>query len=244
VGRKLALLLFVTIMVLLAANPLMAQPFEGVYRGTFSGDDQGEWAVWVQADDTVIGGSASAVTGLAATVFGDVDPVGNLGMTAGTVATGATFTGVIDGAGQVAGNWTNAAASGTFIGAIEGANPAVFAGDYDGTYTGDDLGVWAMTIFGDGTLQITADSLFGGTEFLDGMVGGAGTIVGASGTGAQAMVFVGEISPAGAVDGFWGSSFEGVEGTFTNQGAGGVADLVAGAAGGGGCFIDSALDML
>ena len=128
--------------------------YSGAFRGTYSGDDNGQWGMLISASD------GSLMGGYHSTVFPDD------GLLSGTQAltldsshsfvTGvaggtASFQGALTSVNSVSGTWSDSPDSGTFSGSrIGGSTSAAYR--YTGFFTGDANGLFAFDIDTSGSL--------------------------------------------------------------------------------------------
>jgi len=99
---------------------LMAQ-YLGPWQGTYAGDDSGTWMITIFEDGTVTGSAFSSTSLTNLDITGQVNPDGNINLTAGTVSNNATFTGSLNATnGTASGTWQNATSTppsqGTWVG--------------------------------------------------------------------------------------------------------------------------------
>lgn len=93
----------------------------------------------------------------------------------------------------------------------------IYTGDYFGAYSGDDVGLWSLTIDANGLITGDGQSSIDGTLFtITGSVTTSGNVtfsaaVGGASTGAS---FSGTITTDGGVSGSWSNSYFGEAGTF------------------------------
>lgn len=112
--------------------------YEGVYTGTFTGDDTGNWSFEIGPDGSLVGNSDD--TFLSASLNSD-------GEFSGTTADGCVFEGTISDNGQVAGVWNcqQTQESGEFTGSSDDVDiqtPSDFSGQWSLVYseTGNNCG--------------------------------------------------------------------------------------------------------
>jgi len=85
-------------------NPTVSSPFEGVWKGSFSGNDEGTVTVQVFHDGNVSGVGYSTKYNESFTASGTINNMGKANITIGKVSTGSSFKG----------QFTNMVASGTW----------------------------------------------------------------------------------------------------------------------------------
>ena len=131
--------------------------YSGGFRGTYSGDDSGQWAMVISArDGSLIGGFHSSVFNddglLSGTQALSLDSSRSFvtGVAGGT----ASFEGTLDSVDSMSGTWQDSTEgdSGTFTGSrIGGASGAVYR--YTGFFTGDAAGLLSFDIDASGNLS-------------------------------------------------------------------------------------------
>jgi len=91
----------------------------------------------------------------------------------------------------------------------------LFAGEYQGTFAGDDTGSWGIAIDANGAITGISVSNTFGSEAISGSIPSSGqaTINGVVGTS----TFLGNFSRSGGVSGSWSDSGDGSTGTFTGS---------------------------
>lgn len=90
-------------------------PFEGTWSGTFTGNDNGTWTVYVNDNGTVSGSGRSTVANSTFTISGRINNAGNLLATFGTSSLDGTFNGTMSGT-QANGTWSNGTYQGPWSG--------------------------------------------------------------------------------------------------------------------------------
>lgn len=81
--------------------------FQGVWSGTYTGDDEGVWAVTVNSSGVATGTATSNFTSDTYTVSGNVDSEGGFLATIGSASTGTTFSGTMATDETASGTWEN-----------------------------------------------------------------------------------------------------------------------------------------
>ena len=128
--------------------------YSGAFRGTFSGDDSGQWGMLISASD------GSLMGGYHSTVFADDGLLsGTQALTldsshsfvTGVAGSTASFQGALTSVNSVSGTWSDSPDSGTFSGSrIGGSTSAAYR--YTGFFTGDANGLFAFDIDSSGSL--------------------------------------------------------------------------------------------
>jgi len=246
-GRHFLLVLACAVIFAMAASPAgCSQPdYDGTYAGTYTGNDDGFWVA-------VAPGSSSAAVFLSYSTIDDIGDGGYLSFGGETASVGnfrTSFTelrgssvdaDVDSSSGSVTGVWSNSGDSGTLTGGKVSSCPQ--AGSYSGTFGGDDIGTWSLTI--DANCHITG-SMASSTSTNSGSFEGGchpnghALMVGAASTGDNFGVF-GTISGS-SFSGTWAAD-TGDSGTITSgSSSGGSSSGSSGGGGGAGCFILSLL---
>ena len=214
--------------------------YPGIYSGTLSGDDNGEWLAIVEANGDV-NGLVWSETGSFMDLINEWT-INSEGHIAGeTLLIGSEITLDIHASGNVSGTWLTEVGSESISGTISGAiqtETSQYAGTYSGTYSGDASGSWEFTAEPSGIIdgRLTSPD---GTYPIDGVVNSDGTIfaLASDDDGTVGLGMYGRISGAD-VDGDWSDSLsEAFYGTFT--GGPGRPKGTGSSSGGGGCFIQS-----
>jgi len=118
--------------------------FSGNYRGTFTGDDSGNWEVIID-NNGIITGQSTSITFGSEEVSGQVSSSGQTSI-AGTTSSG-VFSGVITRDGNISGTWLDDdGESGTFTGNRISDTPLPGTGDNDSV---PDINSGSLTISGD-----------------------------------------------------------------------------------------------
>ena len=189
----------------------------GRYDGSFAGDDNGPFSVYVDREGVLYGWAFSLFDGIIA-LFGSADKKG--GFVAGNASTGATFMGQIEADGSLTGTWDLAFETGTFSGrrTIPLANLLdedlieMLAGQYDGTFV-SNFGSEPFTMFldddGNVSLPVPDDQI-------------SGTVISTSGTTAELRALTDEgcqimatVDAGGSLSGSFQNDLTGEVGTFT-----------------------------
>jgi hypothetical protein len=188
----------------------------GLYEGTFSGTDAGEFAVYIDRSGALHGAALTQFDELLG-LTGDASSDG--GFLAGDVSSGATFTGSISASGVLSGTWALPPSdAGTFVGVrVEGVDPTV---DHDliealtGVYVGTTTSGMAVE-----PVEVTMDG--GGNFSVDGKVALGGTVVTTdqgvivfAGLDVEGTAVAGEIDAKGAMTGTFSNPIDGESGTF------------------------------
>ncbi len=88
-------------------NPTESSPFEGVWEGSFSGNDEGTVTVKVFHDGNVSGASYSTKYNESHALSGAIDDMGKANITIGKASTGASFKGQFTTNMVASGTWEN-----------------------------------------------------------------------------------------------------------------------------------------
>ncbi|MBN1832244.1 MAG: hypothetical protein JW896_09050 [Deltaproteobacteria bacterium] len=95
---------------------------------------------------------------------------------------------------------------------------ARFAGNYSGTYSGDDYGTWTAVIDSQGYISGSYYSQqFIRTVSISGSVNASGALTMATGGTSSGATFVGQIYSSGNVQGTWDNPYDNYSGTFTGS---------------------------
>lgn len=202
----------------------------GLYRGTYTGGDRGEFQALFQPNGTILIRGRSTAEALTFKGAGSISTTSSSDtFLVGSIDTGATFSGKLVGS-SISGTWSNSsfALSGSFTGQLQNVSaPSGATGDiYKATYAGDDFGSALLVIDkpqGATTGTITGQIYSGGDNVsgtLDGTVssrngiGGSFSLPGAPGS------YTGQIyadSKSVFIDGTWntGTSTNSASGTFS-----------------------------
>ena len=186
----------------------------GAWQGTYSGDDSGTFQMTINAQGKISGSATSTNTGETFTLTGSVKNSDG-GFSAGSTSNGATFTGTVAGT-SMNGTWESSqyGTSGTFTGSKVGSGPN-YAGNWGGTYTGDDTGIFQLTINAQGSVSGSATSSNTGESFtLSGSIDSNGNFT--AGTTSDGATFTGSIT-GDSMSGTWESIVYGTSGTFTGS---------------------------
>jgi hypothetical protein len=201
----------------------------GLYRGTYTGGDRGEFQALFQPNGTILIRGRSTAEPLTFKGAGSISTTSSNTFVVGSIDTGATFSGKLDGS-TISGTWTNSTfgLSGTFTGQLQNVSaPSEATGDiYKATYAGDDFGSALLVInkpVGATTGTITGQIYSGGDNVHGTLVGtlssrsgisGSFTLPGAPGS-YSGQIFADGISVF--IDGSWntGTSTNAASGTFS-----------------------------
>ena len=88
-----------------------------------------------------------------------------------------------------------------------------FSGDWAGTYSGDDSGVWAATVSTSGAVNGNSTNANGDNQTLNGSVTNSGSFSATVGTGSLGSDFVGQLS-GNSGNGTWSNSVLSFTGTW------------------------------
>ena len=89
----------------------------------------------------------------------------------------------------------------------------IFSGNWTGTYSGNDSGVWAATISSTGDINGSSTNSSGDNQNLSGSVTSNGSFSATAGTGTLGSNFVGQLS-GNSGSGTWSISSVGFTGTW------------------------------
>jgi len=193
--------------------------FTGTYQGTFFGDDSGTWLVSIAANGKVTGSGVSAEDG-AFKIKGNIDSGGGFAAVAGRVSTGSRFQGQIASNGALSGAWRHRSGdSGSFSGIrlTTATTGGVFAGAYQGRFSGDDAGSWRIQI--DSRGRIFGSGLFdeGGRFRIKGDVDALGNLAAVAGSNSTGSAYSGTIAENGRISGSWLNRRFGEAGSFAGD---------------------------
>jgi len=194
--------------------------YAGAYKGTFSGDDNGNFGILIDASNGNVAGVAYSIPedeyiGLSGTTPISYDQ--NVTFVSGNTTTGDTFSGQYTSVNGVTGSWQNPSysISGSFSGSrIGGATDAKYR--FTGNYIGSDYGLFSFDVNGTNNVTGIAYSVAG-----DELFGVTGTVSGTtlSATASDGTAITGTLdSTTGDLFGTWNDSAEGLSGTFSGRG--------------------------
>jgi len=192
--------------------------YAGAYKGTFSGDDSGNFGFLIDASNGNVTGVAYSIPfdqyiGLSGTTPISYDQ--NITFVSGNTTTGATFSGQFTSVNGVSGFWQNSPDSGSFSGSrIGGVTDAVYR--FTGNYIGDDFGLFSFDVNGLNNVTGIAYSVTGDELFT---VSGTVTGTALTATASDGTAISGTLNTAtGGLSGIWNDSAEGLSGTFSGSG--------------------------
>lgn len=194
--------------------------YAGAYKGTFSGGDNGNFGILIDASNGNVAGVAYSVqhneySGLSGTTPISYDQ--NIAFVSGDTTTGATFNGNFTSVNEVKGSWQNPihSISGSFTGSrIGGAIDARYR--FTGNYIGGDFGLFSLDVNGSNKVtgisySVTVDELL----TLSGTVSGTTlTATASDGTAIDGILNI----ATGGFSGTWNNSAQGLSGTFSGSG--------------------------
>lgn len=192
--------------------------YSGAYKGAFSGDDNGNFGVLVDATSGNVTGVAYSIPfdqyiGLRGTTPISHDQ--NVAFVSGDTTTGATFSGKFTSVNGVSGSWQNNPNSGIFSGSrIGGVTDAAYR--FTGNYIGNDFGLFSFDVNGSNNVTGVAYSVAG-----DELLTVSGTISGTTltATASDDTAIAGTLNTAtGGLSGTWNDSADGLSGTFSGSG--------------------------
>ena len=223
--------------------------YDGLYAGTYNGDDNGIWAAVIDSTTFTAGFIAWS------TDFnrGDIAWLTAGGEVAGpsykyynddTYIQHSSITSYIHADRSVSGEWNNTYSnhSGNLMGDM--VNSTSFAGSYSGSFSGDDKGSWVLTITNDGGVTGTLNSDNDGDSSFEGVCHPAGWVF-CIGTTPDRYPFGVFATIVGSdISGWWAASDQSqgtlTSGTDTND----DGDGDGGGGGGGGCFISTLIQQI
>ncbi len=213
----------------------------GTYSGNFTGDDNGVWVAVIAStasDSVFLSYSTDTGQGDGGYItFAGEDPTSADYTSVSLMNDTAINATIVKADKSVLGTWSNPHSGdiGTLTGGAITSVPQ--AGDYAGTFSGDDSGTWTMAIAANGYISGTMTNIEGTATFEggchpDGYVIGVGTD-----PEGYDFAFSGRFSDS-SISGTWVSE-DGSEGEFTTLGGStsGSSSGGGGGGGGGGCFI-------
>jgi hypothetical protein len=195
--------------------------YAGAYKGTFSGDDSGQFGVLVDAITGKVSGVAvSTLSPSIPMLLTGTLPVSydqNATFTSGSTSTGSTFSGKYTSVNGLSGTWNNSApaASGTFSGTrIGGLSNAVYR--FTGLFSGADKGLFTFDFDASGNGTGVGYSVPTDAQFtLTGKINNAMLFTGTTSTGATLSATI-DTAAGTITGGSWNGT--GVSGTFTGSG--------------------------
>ncbi|MBV1915158.1 MAG: hypothetical protein KUG72_07210 [Pseudomonadales bacterium] len=192
--------------------------YAGAYEGGFSGGDNGNFGILVDASTGHVSGTAYSIPddtyiGLTGTIPISYDQ--QVTFITGNTTTGSTFTGEFSSVNAVSGTWSDTVFFGNFSGSrIGGTANAIYR--FTGSFSGDDFGLLSFDVDSanniNGVIYSIADDL---TFTLSGTVTGT-TLVATTSTG-TAVAGTLDVS-TGALSGTWNDSAGGYSGVFLGSG--------------------------
>lgn len=194
--------------------------YAGAFKGTFSGGDNGNFGLLIDASNGNVEGVAYSIPeeeyiSLSGTTPIDYDQ--NVEFVSGNTTSGATFSGQFASVDEIAGSWQNSifSVNGSFSGSrIGGAIDAQYR--FTGNYIGNDFGLFSFDVNDSNNVTGIAYSVAGDESFtVSGTV--AGTTLTATASGGIAIT--GTLNTAtGGLSGTWNNSAEALSGTFSGSG--------------------------
>lgn len=256
---KRAVLLFSALMlaigVLFSPSWGAQSDYYGVYTGSYTGDDHGIWVSYFNSGgmawfsfstDDQFGDGGYGAFGVEGEDFIHFDTWNMDNDTSGE--------GILGTDGSVSGNWTNFFVSPVETGTYTGHKilSCAQAGEYAGTFAGDQTGTWTMTIGDDGHITGTMVDSTGGNAIEGGINPDLGYYLVIGSTSDGDFIVYGEIDNNGAVSGAWrteggyyGGTISGSADSITDSGSTNTdsgSTNSGGGGGGGGCFISAVLN--
>lgn len=116
--RNLILLLAFGLFISSCSETATTNVFNGLWSGTYDGEDEGTWSVIIDEDGNVSGNAFSTILSQSQQVSGTVNDDGDFTATVGNTSQGSTFSGQLNEDNTASGTWTNSAFStdGTWMG--------------------------------------------------------------------------------------------------------------------------------
>jgi len=194
--------------------------YAGAFKGTFSGGDNGNFGILIDASNGNVEGVAYSIPEEEYISLSGTTPIGydqDVEFVSGNTTSGATFSGQFASVDDIAGSWQNSILSinGSFSGArIGGAIDAQYR--FTGNYIGNDFGLFSFDVNDSNNVTGIAYSVAGDESFtVSGTV--AGTTLTATASGGIAIT--GTLNTAtGGLSGTWNNSAEALSGTFSGSG--------------------------
>ncbi len=194
--------------------------YAGAFKGKFSGGDNGNFGVLIDASNGNVDGVAYSVPEDEHISLSGTTPIGydqNVEFVSGNATSGATFSGQFTSVDEITGSWQNSIFSidGSFSGSrIGGAIDAQYR--FTGNYIGNNFGLFSFDVNDSNNVTGIAYSVAGDESFaLSGTV--AGTTLTA--TASDGIAITGTLNTAtGSLSGTWSDSAEGLSGTFSGSG--------------------------
>jgi len=192
--------------------------YAGAYKGTYTGGDNGNFGVLVDASTGNILGVAYSVPLDQYLELSGRSPISfdqNTNFSSENTTANAVFNGQFGSVDSVSGTWSTPAFSGDFSAArIGGSSSAVHR--YTGNYIGNDIGLFSFDLDGSNNITGISYSTLGGTSFdVTGSVSGTTLSVTASdGTSINGTLD----TSTGSLSGTWTNTAKSLSGTFTGNG--------------------------
>jgi len=194
--------------------------YAGAFKGTFTGDDNGNFGVLIDASNGKVAGVAYSsqydeYMGIRGTTPISYDQ--NVTFVSGNTTTGATFSGQFTSVNVVTGTWQNSSTSGsgTISGSrVGGAIDATYR--FTGNYTGNDLGLFSLDVNSSNNVTGVSYSIAN-----DELLTVSGTVSGATltATASDGTIITGALNTeTGGLSGTWDSLAEGLSGSFSGSG--------------------------
>jgi len=216
--------------------------YDGLYAGTYNGDDNGYWGAVIDSTTFTAGFIAWSTDFnrgdiVWLTAGGEVVGPAYKYYSGNTYIQHSSVTGYIHLDASVSGEWSNANSghSGDIIG--DKVTSTSFEDSYSGSFGGDDNGSWTLTISNDGGVTGTVVSNSGGQFSIEGVCHPSGWVFCIGTTPDRYPFGVFAKLNGSDISGWWTASDQSkgtlTSGTDNNDGGGG------GGGGGGGCIIST-----
>ena len=192
----------------------------GGYQGTFTGDDNGPFAVVADAKTGLVEGVAFSNNDQSVIFLNGTSSISfdqSVAFISGSASTGATFSGQLIAPDQIEGTWDNTlfSISGSFSGSRVGGDPnAEFR--FTGNYTGDDFGFFTADVDSVDNVSGVVYSILDDQQYsLSGSVTGNSL----SATASNGAEITGVLDkPSGTLIGSWVNNSTNTNGTYIGSG--------------------------
>jgi hypothetical protein len=194
--------------------------YAGAFKGTYNGDDNGQFGILIDATTGDVDGVAYSVPMDTFIDLSGTTPISydqNAAFVSGNTDIGATFSGEFTSVNAVSGTWQdvdgdNGGFSGTRIG---GASDAVYR--FTGNYSGNDFGLFSFDVGASNNITGVAYSVAGDELFnLNGTVSGT-SLTASTSDGTTAISGTLDTS-TGTLSGTWNDAENGLSGSFAGSG--------------------------
>jgi hypothetical protein len=188
----------------------LAANVEGIYSGTFNGEQNGTWFLLI--DDSGNGQIYFWITAGQVVDSGNIQFKGKNNFNF-TCTYGLSGTGVINPSGQISGRWQSGQISGNFNGSRQDmAKIKTLAGTYSSNCSGNETGSWNLVVSINGSISgtVTWDKN-GLVEEGSGVVNSKGNFIFLTEDDTSAY---GSLNPSGEINGNWNNPFWETKGTL------------------------------